>query len=108
MLDVVGFFGSLEAVLGKPLTPADRNYTELITQHLVTFARTGELGPIRVGGPVTWTSGPFCFLAAVPQVAANEESERLYIASLVSISYNALIMATLPLHLLLVPPSSTP
>lgn len=42
MLDVVGLFGSLEAILGKPLAQADHSYTKLITQHLVTFARTGE------------------------------------------------------------------
>lgn len=42
MLDVLAFFGSLEAILGTPLAAADRSYAELITRHLLTFARTGE------------------------------------------------------------------
>lgn len=42
-LDTVSFFGGLEAVLGKPLSDADDKFQGLITQHLVTFAKTGEL-----------------------------------------------------------------
>lgn len=41
-LDAISFFGGLESVLGKPLSPADKNFQELITHHLVTFATTGE------------------------------------------------------------------
>lgn len=42
-LDVVSFFGGMEVVLGKPLSDADDKFQRLITQHLVTFATTGEL-----------------------------------------------------------------
>lgn len=42
-LDVVSFFRGLEVVLGKPLSDADGKFQSLITQHLVTFATTGEL-----------------------------------------------------------------
>lgn len=42
-LDILSFFGGLEAVLGKPLSDADKKFQGLITQHLVTFATTGEL-----------------------------------------------------------------
>lgn len=42
-LDVVSFFGGLEAVLGKPLSDEDQKFQGLITQHLLTFAKTGEL-----------------------------------------------------------------
>lgn len=42
-LDILSFFGGLEAVLGKPLSDADKKFQGLITQHLVTFAKTGEL-----------------------------------------------------------------
>lgn len=42
-LDVVSFFRGLEVVLAKPLSDADEKFQSLITQHLVTFATTGEL-----------------------------------------------------------------
>lgn len=42
-LDVVSFFRGLEVLLGKPLSDADEKFQSLITQHLVTFATTGEL-----------------------------------------------------------------
>lgn len=42
-LDVLSFFGGLEVVLGKRLSDADEKFQSLITQHLVTFATTGEL-----------------------------------------------------------------
>lgn len=41
-LDAVTFFGGLETVLGKPLSEADKNFQDVITRHLVTFAKTGE------------------------------------------------------------------
>ncbi|XP_075871368.1 para-nitrobenzyl esterase isoform X3 [Nelusetta ayraudi] len=43
MLDVLAFFGSLEDILGTPLAAADRSYAELITHHLLTFAKTGQM-----------------------------------------------------------------
>lgn len=42
-LDVLAFFRGLEVVLGKPLSDADQKFQDLMTQHLVTFATTGEL-----------------------------------------------------------------
>ncbi|KAK5873597.1 hypothetical protein PBY51_018625 [Eleginops maclovinus] len=42
-LDTVAFFGGLEAALGKPLSDGDRSFQELITRHLVTFAKTGKM-----------------------------------------------------------------
>lgn len=41
-LDTVAFFGALESVLGKPLSDGDKKFQDLITRHLVTFAKTGE------------------------------------------------------------------
>lgn len=48
--------------------------------------------------------GPYCFWLQYLRLATNKESKRLSTASLVSISSNALMVATLHLHLLLVPP----
>ncbi|XP_074513586.1 para-nitrobenzyl esterase [Sebastes fasciatus] len=42
-LDAVTFFGRLESVLGKPLSDGDKSFQELITRHLVTFAKTGKM-----------------------------------------------------------------
>ncbi|XP_018548383.1 para-nitrobenzyl esterase [Lates calcarifer] len=43
-LDAVAFFGGLESALGKPLSDKDRRFQDLITHHLVSFARTGKMG----------------------------------------------------------------
>ncbi|XP_028257013.1 uncharacterized protein LOC114433004 [Parambassis ranga] len=43
-LDAVAFFGGLESVLGKPLSDQDRSFQDLITRHLVSFAKTGKMG----------------------------------------------------------------
>ncbi|GLD55686.1 uncharacterized protein AKAME5_000812600 [Lates japonicus] len=43
-LDAVAFFGGLESALGKPLSDKDRSFQDLITRHLVSFARTGKMG----------------------------------------------------------------
>ncbi|XP_032374916.1 para-nitrobenzyl esterase [Etheostoma spectabile] len=42
-LDAVAFFGGLESVLGRPLSDRDQDFQDLITRHLVTFARTGKM-----------------------------------------------------------------
>ncbi|XP_076591639.1 para-nitrobenzyl esterase [Chaetodon auriga] len=42
-LDIVAFFGGLESVLGKPLSDGDKSFQDLITRHLVTFAKTGKM-----------------------------------------------------------------
>lgn len=41
-LDAVTFFGGLETILGKPLSEEDKSFQDVITHHLVTFAKTGE------------------------------------------------------------------
>ncbi|XP_072235902.1 para-nitrobenzyl esterase [Leuresthes tenuis] len=43
LLDAVAFFGGLELYLGKPLSEQDRSFQELITNHLVYFAKTGKM-----------------------------------------------------------------
>ncbi|XP_023248932.1 uncharacterized protein LOC111644324 [Seriola lalandi dorsalis] len=43
-LDAVAFFGGLESVLGKPLSDHDKSFQELVTRHLVGFAKTGKMG----------------------------------------------------------------
>uniref|UniRef100_A0A673BZJ4 Carboxylic ester hydrolase n=1 Tax=Sphaeramia orbicularis TaxID=375764 RepID=A0A673BZJ4_9TELE len=42
-LDVVAFFGGLEEALGKPLSDGDRRFQDLITHHLVNFAKKGHM-----------------------------------------------------------------
>ncbi|XP_040890953.1 para-nitrobenzyl esterase isoform X2 [Toxotes jaculatrix] len=42
-LDVVAFFGGLEFALGKPLSDQDRSFQNLVTRHLVNFAKTGKM-----------------------------------------------------------------
>ncbi|XP_070759271.1 para-nitrobenzyl esterase isoform X2 [Enoplosus armatus] len=42
-LDVVAFFGGLEFVLGKPLSDGDKSFQDLVTRHLVHFAKTGKM-----------------------------------------------------------------
>lgn len=42
-LDVVSFFGGLEWALGKGLSEKDKNFQQLITRHLVSFAKTGKM-----------------------------------------------------------------
>ncbi|XP_075939268.1 para-nitrobenzyl esterase [Anarhichas minor] len=42
-LDVVAFFGGLEFVLGKPLSDRDESFRDVITRHLVHFAKTGKM-----------------------------------------------------------------
>lgn len=42
-LDTVAFFGGLQSVLGKPLSDGDENFQELVTSHLVHFAKTGKM-----------------------------------------------------------------
>ncbi|CAJ1049936.1 para-nitrobenzyl esterase [Xyrichtys novacula] len=39
-LDIVAFFGGLEGALGKPLSDKDKNFQDLITHHVVNFAKT--------------------------------------------------------------------
>ncbi|XP_026233587.1 para-nitrobenzyl esterase isoform X2 [Anabas testudineus] len=43
LLDVIAFFGALEAALGKPLSVEDKRFQNLITHHLVNFAKTGKM-----------------------------------------------------------------
>ncbi|KAK2854327.1 hypothetical protein Q5P01_006988 [Channa striata] len=42
-LDVLAFFGGLELVLGKPLSDQDKSFQDLLTRHLVDFAKTGKM-----------------------------------------------------------------
>lgn len=42
-LDAVAFFGGLEFVLGKHLSDQDKSFQDLITRHLVNFAKTGKM-----------------------------------------------------------------
>ncbi|XP_034535016.1 para-nitrobenzyl esterase-like [Notolabrus celidotus] len=42
-LDILAFFGGLEDALGKPLSDEDRKFQDLITRHLVNFAKTGKM-----------------------------------------------------------------
>ncbi|XP_068995744.1 para-nitrobenzyl esterase isoform X1 [Embiotoca jacksoni] len=42
-LDAVAFFGGLESVLGKRLSEQDRSFQEVVTRHLIGFARTGKM-----------------------------------------------------------------
>lgn len=42
-LDIMAFFGWLEDILGKPLSDGDRQFQDLITNHLVHFAKTGKM-----------------------------------------------------------------
>ncbi|XP_051919900.1 para-nitrobenzyl esterase isoform X1 [Hippocampus zosterae] len=42
-LDIIAFFGGLELVLGKPLSYLDKSFQDLVTQHLVNFAKTGKM-----------------------------------------------------------------
>ncbi|TNN31437.1 hypothetical protein EYF80_058411 [Liparis tanakae] len=42
-LDAVAFFGGMESVLGKTPSDRDRSFQELLTRHLVGFARTGKM-----------------------------------------------------------------
>ncbi|XP_068438538.1 para-nitrobenzyl esterase [Clinocottus analis] len=42
-LDSVAFFGGLEFVLGKPPSDQDRSFQDLVTRHLVGFAKTGKM-----------------------------------------------------------------
>ncbi|TDH17398.1 hypothetical protein EPR50_G00009080 [Perca flavescens] len=42
-LDAVTFFGGLESFLGKPLSDRDKSFQDLITHHLVNFAKTGKM-----------------------------------------------------------------
>ncbi|XP_061594906.1 para-nitrobenzyl esterase [Cololabis saira] len=42
-LDAVAFLGGLELFLGKPLSDRDRSFQDLITKHLVSFAKTGKM-----------------------------------------------------------------
>ncbi|KAK5934868.1 hypothetical protein CgunFtcFv8_020282 [Champsocephalus gunnari] len=42
-LDTLSFFRGLEAALGKKLSDGDRSFQDLITKHLVTFAKTGKM-----------------------------------------------------------------
>ncbi|KAM6950519.1 para-nitrobenzyl esterase [Lycodopsis pacificus] len=42
-LDVVAFFGGLEFVLGKPLSDQDESFRDVVTRHLVHFAKTGKM-----------------------------------------------------------------
>ncbi|XP_019967407.2 para-nitrobenzyl esterase [Paralichthys olivaceus] len=42
-LDAVAFFGGLEVVLGKPLSDEDKRFQDVITRHLVNFAKTGKM-----------------------------------------------------------------
>ncbi|XP_049928306.1 para-nitrobenzyl esterase isoform X2 [Epinephelus moara] len=43
-LDSITFFGGLESTLGKSLSDKDKSFQDLITRHLVNFARTGKMG----------------------------------------------------------------
>lgn len=52
-LDAVAVFGGLEDLLGQPLSDADVKFQSLITQHLVTFATTGELTSCLTTSPPT-------------------------------------------------------
>ncbi|XP_074521721.1 para-nitrobenzyl esterase [Halichoeres trimaculatus] len=42
-LDILTFFGGLEDALGKPLSDKDQKFQDLITHHLVNFAKTGKM-----------------------------------------------------------------
>uniref|UniRef100_A0AAQ4Q7J6 Carboxylic ester hydrolase n=1 Tax=Gasterosteus aculeatus aculeatus TaxID=481459 RepID=A0AAQ4Q7J6_GASAC len=42
-LDALALFGGLEAVLGRPPSDRDRSFRDLLTRHLVHFARTGKM-----------------------------------------------------------------
>ncbi|XP_062248042.1 para-nitrobenzyl esterase isoform X2 [Platichthys flesus] len=42
-LDALAFFSGLESVLGTPLSDGDKRFQEVITRHLVTFAKTGKM-----------------------------------------------------------------
>ncbi|KAM7424753.1 hypothetical protein PAMA_000893 [Pampus argenteus] len=42
-LDSIAFFRGLELVLGKPLSDQDKSFQDLITRHIVNFAKTGKM-----------------------------------------------------------------
>ncbi|XP_053283990.1 para-nitrobenzyl esterase [Pleuronectes platessa] len=42
-LDALAFFRGLESVLGTPPSDGDKRFQEVITRHLVTFAKTGKM-----------------------------------------------------------------
>ncbi|XP_068584839.1 para-nitrobenzyl esterase [Cebidichthys violaceus] len=42
-LDIVAFFGGLDFVLGKPLSDQDESFRDVVTRHLVHFAKTGKM-----------------------------------------------------------------
>ncbi|XP_015240074.1 PREDICTED: para-nitrobenzyl esterase-like isoform X1 [Cyprinodon variegatus] len=42
-LDALAFFGGLDSILPKPLSEKDRSFQTLLTNHLVTFAKTGKM-----------------------------------------------------------------
>ncbi|XP_042276362.1 para-nitrobenzyl esterase [Thunnus maccoyii] len=70
-LDAVAFFGGLEFLLGKPLSPKDKNFQDLITRHLVHFAKTGKMED-------KWPEYPAAtaLLSDSLSVAQNYSSER--------------------------------
>lgn len=43
LLDIMTFFGGLEAALGKPLSDGDKKFQDVIQQHLVHFVKTGKM-----------------------------------------------------------------
>lgn len=42
-LDIVAFFRGLEDALGNPLSDKDKKFQDLITHHIVNFAKTGKM-----------------------------------------------------------------
>ncbi|XP_061526535.1 para-nitrobenzyl esterase isoform X1 [Phycodurus eques] len=42
-LDIMAFFGGLELLLEGPLSDQDKSFQDLLTQHLVYFAKTGKM-----------------------------------------------------------------
>ncbi|XP_029438661.1 uncharacterized protein LOC115079332 [Rhinatrema bivittatum] len=70
MLDIFGFFGSLDFVLGAT-TKADRDFERLMQKHLVYFANHGEM-------PESWPRYPegIAMLSSPLSVVTNYSSDR--------------------------------
>nr|XP_057933488.1 para-nitrobenzyl esterase [Doryrhamphus excisus] len=70
-LDAIAFFGELQFILGKTPSDEDKRFQDVITSHLVHFAKTGKMDK-------EWPEYPAAtaFLSSSLQVARNFTSAR--------------------------------